>query len=133
MKGALASLFVMALTMLSSCGKGGINGKLDGMLQIMTIERLADGNVSHPDQKYIDIYLHTVNLASYGGVRHTANMYRDEEENKMSLEFPYQASDPSVLSPWGIYTAEVTFVIEKVNGKELVLRSPDAILTLRRF
>ena len=135
-------ILIICLTVLSlgmaACQKDSINGKLDGQWQIMKIEKLSDGSVEIPASgRYICIYLHVVNLnpsSGYMGRPYSGNMSYDKQTGILSIDFPYNKGEEAVqLAPWGIYSNPVTFHVETVNGKQLVLRSDATIVTCRRY
>ena len=135
-------ILIICLTVLSlgmaACQKDSINGKLDGQWQIMKIEKLSDGLVEIPASgRYICIYLHVVNLnpsSGYMGRPYSGNMSYDKQTGILSIDFPYNKGEEAVqLAPWGIYSNPVTFHVETVNGKQLVLRSDATIVTCRRY
>ena len=130
-------IFTAAITLaagLSSCRSRSHNGKLDAQWQVMTIENTNTGEVTAPsDQvKYICIYRDVVNIFHVGI---DGNLRYTKGGDTVWMEFPYATSDNdiNVLRKLGIYTNPVTFKILKLDGKQLILQSPDAILTCRRF
>ena len=102
----------------------------------MTIEHLTEGRIETPHvATYIDLNLHVVNLRrnSAGGTV-AGNMNYDKTASTVSMDFPYnQDSDGFPRSDVGIYTNPVVFEIIKLDGKQLVMRSPASIVTCRRF
>ncbi len=135
MKSKLYSLLlsVCLIGMLfSGCGKASHNGKVDGNWQIMSIENLKDGTTSSPEQHYIALYLHVVNLfPNYIA----GNMQYDKDQDKISMDFPYSTAeqDKQLLRRYGIYTNPIVFEVVKADSKQLVLRSPDTMITCRRY
>lgn len=85
---------------------------------------------------YIDLNLHVVNLRrnSAGGTV-AGNMNYDKTASTVSMDFPYNQDSDGFLAlrMWGIYTNPVVFEIIKLDGKQLVMRSPASIVTCRRF
>lgn len=128
---ALAAAMVILATTLTGCRKGSINGDLDGMWQILTIESLADGVTEDikDSQLYYCLYLHTANLTKRGGVMFTANM--TYEGDRLTLDFP--TATPGALTEWGIDGNTVTFTIEHLTGSDLVMLSGDLRLTFRKY
>lgn len=125
---------------LSSCRKMSHNGKLDGFWQVQTVENTATGEVSSPYPKhYYCLNLHVVNLkvtditATISG-----NMQYDKDASTVYMDFrsfPYvtEEENESALEEFGVYEKQVTFEIVKLDGKEMVLKSPQSVVRLRRF
>lgn len=113
----------------SSCSKRGINGDLDGQWRILTIEELATGTVTEPQNLFINLYLHTVNLTN-GPVARVGNMTYSGKQ--LTLEFPYNTDNTS-LNAWGIYNWQTTFTVEHLTGSSLVIASDAARITMSKF
>ncbi len=74
---------VLSLSMLAGCGKASHNGHVDGNWEIMSIENRQDGTVTVPDQHFIALYLHVVNLFPNGI---SGNMhYSKQEQNQRRM------------------------------------------------
>lgn len=134
MKQIIKKLFLLfillaAVTSLSSCRKGGINGDLDGQWRIVSIENLSTHEVSEPKNLFYCFYLHTVNLTT-GSVAATGIM--NYSGKSLKLEFPYH-HEPSRLNPWGIYTQEVDFTVEHLSSTHLTLVSSTSKILLKKF
>lgn len=127
----VATLAFVAVILLTGCRKGGINGDLDGMWQILTVEQLSDGTTTNVKdrQLYYCLYLHTANLTKVGGVAETANMTYDGD--KLTLEFP--SSSVESLKPWFIYANTVVFTIDHLTRNDLVMHSDRVKLTFRKY
>lgn len=131
---------VTILLSLSSCRKASINGKLDAQWQIMKIEHLADGTVETPElRSYINLNLHVVNLRyvrnESAGMVYSGNMHYDKDKSTLTMDFPYNKDSDKLkaLQQWGIYTNPIVFDIMKLDNKQLVLKSPETIVTCRRY
>lgn len=123
-----------------SCRKTPINGKLDAQWQIMKIEYLEDAEEWAPAQRrYIDINLHVVNLRSVSenessGAVIAGNLNYDKGTSIVTMDFPYNTGNSaSALQSWGIYSNPVVFHIIKLDGKELIMKSSETIVTCRRY
>lgn len=127
----VASLAFIALMFLGGCRKGGINGDLDGMWQILTVEQISEGSVTNvkDQQLFYCLYLHTANLTKVGGVAATANMTYSGD--KLTLEFP--SSSVETLTTWFIYTNTVVFTIDHLTDNDLVMHSDRVKLTFRKY
>lgn len=137
----LGFTLILCVSLFGACRKTPINGDLDGHWQIMSVEWVSDGSdVSPLLRSYICINLHimqlrNVSLSEDPGSVFSGNMYYDKAESKITVDFPYNTSPNQVdqLHPWGIYTNPVTFDIVKLDGKQLVLRTPETFITCRRY
>ena len=116
-----------------SCRKAPINGHLDGMWQIMSVEYPSQPTL-RPDRYYLCFYRHTANLRHYGGFNIGGNLFYDEEAGNLSVEFPYSGTWLGII---GIpehtpYTAD--FKILKLTRTELVMLLDDSVTySLRKF
>lgn len=134
-----AIIFTVALFCGISCNKASHNGKLDGQWQVMSVEDIASGNVTTPQEPgYFCIYLHIFQLSIIspeGSSRISANMTYDKNGSTLYCDFPYVADKDveSLLGPYGIQSNPITFDITKLDGKSLVLRSDKTLITCRRF
>lgn len=113
---------------LTGCTKGSINGELDGMWRIISIENLETGEISEPDQHFYCFYLHTVNLTT-GPVFATANMTYSYPI--IRLEFPLAASGS--LTEWGIYSNLTEFNILQLTKSDLIIQSDIVNICLKKF
>ncbi len=120
----MASLLAVAA---SSCRKRYINGDLDGMWQVMSIE-YNDGTVVSPEATYYCLVLHTFNLQR-PGVRIAGNMVY--EGDMLKLEAPYATAES--LKPWGMDDTVTTFKILHLSGSKMTLESDYAHIELRKF
>lgn len=136
-----AFVAVLAMALFGSCRKAPINGKLDGQWQIMSVEWLADGSDISPElRSYIDINLHVIQLRNVSlsetqGSLISGNLAYDKNNSTMTVDFPYNTEGGKLmqLQPWGIYSNPETFEIVKLDGKQLVLKSSQTMITCRRF
>lgn len=125
----IAALAAAALTF-SGCNKAPMNGHLDGQWQLMTVET-PSRTVSLTSGRYYCFYRHVANLRPGGP---SANLYYDETDKILTLEFPYPNSD---LRTYEIphstpYTCE--FKVIKLSRKQLVMTLDDSLTyTFRKF
>lgn len=138
----IALLFgIVSLISLPSCRKAPINGKLDAQWQIMKIEHIEDGVEQIPALRtYIDINLHVVNLRNVSlnetaGPLIAGNLNYDKDAATVTMDFPYNTEGEKLraLQAWGIYSNPVVFHIVKLDGKQLILKSSESIVTCRRY
>lgn len=132
-------LIGLVCLLLPSCYKSDINGQLDGQWQLMSIDNLADGQISYPDQLYYSFQQHTarlgqVDLSNATGepvpTRYICNLDYNNPTVVLTVVAP---SNLDELHKWGMYESPTTFTITTLNREELVLVSEQARLTLRRY
>lgn len=129
----LLPAIVLTLLIVAGCQKRPINGPLDGMWQIMTIEYPHKATIV-PDQYYFNLYRHTTNLSHAGGLRIGGNMTYDRSADSLILEYPYKGT---WLGPVGVETHTpytFRFKILHLSNKRLVMALNDTITyTCRKF
>lgn len=128
----LALIFILTL---SSCRRTSHNGDLDGFWRIDRIE-FADpepgqDNTVVPDQLFIAINLELMQLYNPSLVA-TGVINYDEDQATLGVEFPYKPSLQTLIK-FGITDNPVTFKVEDVSGKRLVLKSDDTRIICTRF
>ncbi len=122
---------------MGSCNKVSHNGKIDGFWQIMTIEDVATGEIASPQSReYIAINLHVIQLT--GATRITGNMSYDKKAGTLACDFQDFSglkveAQAGALAKYGIMVNPVTMNVVKVDGKSLVLRTDQTLITCRRF
>lgn len=139
------SIYILLLSiaslsfLLAGCGKASHNHRLSGNWQIKSIENRVSNTTSYPEDLYIDMNLHVVNLHysqpnSMGINGPSGNMAFDHDEMRLSMDFPYvNADEMDKLQRFGIFANPVVFTVEKLDSKQLVLQSPESVITCRRF
>lgn len=135
MNSAIKDILYIFLVIMLMCGcqKMPVNGDLDGQWQVMEV---TENNhvIDRPlgQQYYICFSLHTVNLTT-GQVVTSGNIHYDGQT--LGMEFPYfhTPEENELLTSWGIYQNPVTFQIEKLTHKTLILKSGDVRVSCRKF
>lgn len=135
----LTILFILTtIFSLSSCDKLPENGKLDGMWQLVQIDTEEGSNHAVKEQRlYYSVQLKLITLRGMSGSKYILGRFK-HEGNTLSLydfrtggdEKPCSLED---LKPYGIYSAEPTFEVEKLTGSEMILKSEEATLYFRKF
>lgn len=123
-------LFV--LLMPTSCEKAPINGDLDGQWQVMSVTpEPTDKPIE--ERLYYCFYLHVCQLTYYDGVFTEANMKFDGKT--LYLDIPYADSEGNdiKLRQYGINENPITFTVEHLDKKSLILRHGDTVVTMRKF
>lgn len=128
----LTSFLLTAL--LAACQKSPINGDLDGQWQVMIVEpEPVDPDPMFDTRLYYCFYMHVCQLSIPGGTWIAGNM--NYSDNQLSINFPKELNslELNALSQYGINSNPVVFDIEYLDGKKLVLRNEETVVTLRKF
>ncbi len=126
---------LLAILSLSSCQKSPINGKLDGQWQVMSVEPEAPEEILK-NRLYYCFNLHICQLTTYAdGAVETGNMTYDQDKQLLRVTFPNITTqrEIAILKQYGIYENPVTFIIEHLDSKSLVMRDGETVVTLRKF
>ena len=132
---AFLSIIFSILLALSSCNKVSHNGKLDGLCQILSIEDVATGDVSTPEPlEYIAFDLHIMQLQCEGPL-FTSEMAYDKEAGTIHARFPYIKDEEmaATIGRFGIMTNPVDITITRLTHSSLVMRTPQTIITCRKY
>lgn len=130
----IITIVMTFLTTLSGCQKSPVNGDLDGMWQIVSIDPVPD--VDGPfdsSQLYYNFSLEICQLSIYGGP--WINGLMNYSGNTIALDFSSsKVPDQSIkLKQYGIYSDKVVFYVDELNSKHLVISNNDATITMRKF
>ncbi len=132
----LSILIISLLTLFitTGCPKHPINGDLDGQWQVMEVTP-EPSEVVILERLYYCFSLHTTQLTSYGTGPWLSGNILKFDDHQLVLDFPYATSALSKarLKQYGIYNNPVTFTIEHLDKKKLILRDGDVVVTLRKF
>ena len=126
---------LLTLLITTGCPKHPINGDLDGQWQVMDVVPPAP-EIILQERLYMCFSLHVCQLTEYAhGVNTVGNMQFDQKNQLLHLDFPTATSALSKarLKQYGIYNNPVTFTIEHLDKKKLILRDGDVVVTLRKF
>lgn len=134
-----AILFILATILsLSSCDKLPMNGKLDGMWQLIQIDTKEGSNHDVKEQRlYYSVQLKLITLRGMSGSKYILGRF-EHSDNTLSL-FDFRTGGdekPCVLSdlePYGLYSLEPKFEVVKLTGKEMILKSEESTLYFRKF
>lgn len=131
---SIFSVLTTAIILLvaSSCQKSPINGDLDGQWQVLDV-------TPEPEKADIDatlyycFYLHVCQLTFYDGVCTAGNMIFNG--NSLYLEFPNATTPIQIarLRQYGINENPITFSVERLDKKSLILKHGDTVVTMRKF
>lgn len=144
MKHTLATVIsIIALAFaVSSCGKAPINGDLDGMWQLTSIER-HDGETYCQKDVFWAFQLHLVQLGDrkiYGRFENNGKTMRiyslatvSEHQHENQNDEWIDESNIGILYRYGLYNLDTTFRIERLDDHAMILNSSDARLTFRKY
>ncbi len=143
---------ILTLTLIASlisCENYLINGQLDGIWQLQTIERNnPDTIIRNQGDLFYSIQRHTILVGDYNNPSELVGQLKSEQYDclferigdsiKMDeFQLYYQREnepyDTTRLKRFGLYEKKNTFLIEELTIKRLVLRSDSALLTMRRY
>ena len=126
MKKKYILLIFIFLISITSCQKASINGDLDGMWQLMKIEK-KDKPAEVPGQLYYCIQLHMVQLQGAAGCSGTFSYKKD------SIHLVIRGSNKRDVAAYGMNDTIQSFCIENLSSKQLTLNSTYARLQFRKF
>jgi len=123
------------------------NGDLDGMWQLLTIEK--DGTTTNvkDQQLYLSFQLalfeltsYHSNLIYYGYFDHKGDtiIFRQfsdmaEEHPEAPDNYPISADSIHIIQPWGYYSLIDTFKVEYLTKDNMTITSKSARITYRKF
>lgn len=126
MKKKYILLIFIVLISITSCQKASINGDLDGMWQLMKIEK-KDTPVEVPVQLYYCIQLHMVQLQGAATCHGTFSHKGD------SIYIVIRGSNKNTVVSYGMNDTIQSFGIETLSSENMVLKSSYARLQFRKF
>lgn len=120
------------LAVIGGCQKSSINGDLDGMWQVVDVSPEPD-NQETTEKLYYNFQLHTCGLSYYGGNLTNGNMIYDG--NRLTLSFPNANTEELIcaLRRYGINENPITFTIETLDRKNLVMTSDGVTVIMRKY
>jgi hypothetical protein len=126
------------LLLVASCYKAPMNGKLDGMWQLMEIVR-HDGESTDvkAEQRFYCVQLHLISFEQTGGYRFLGRFVYSGDSLLIHDVRIYQAEDRLALKeqllPFGLGDISERFGVEEITGSRMVLRSDYATLRFRKY
>ena len=148
MKTLLNISLLVLLLLLTSCDKVPINGDLDGLWQLMSIQQGDDVRDTKADRLYCSFQLHLFMLGEDSGPREYFGRFEHEGNTIRFYSFTYRSkyteesnydqlmtddADLAVIAPWGFYSTDCTFDVVTLNSSTLVLRSGNTTITYRKM
>ena len=143
-------IFTLILTFsLTACDHYLINGQLDGLWQLQTIERNnPDTIISNEGDLFYSFQRHTVLVGDYNNPNELIGHLKNEqydclferigdsivmEEFHLYYKREHLPYDTTRLKRFGLYDKRNVFYIEELTSKRLILRSDSALLTMRKY
>lgn len=148
-KHLICILIAIAATSFTACDNYLINGHLDGMWQLQSIERtVPDTIIYNEGDLFYSFQRHTVLIGDYKNANELVGHLKDEQyvsifqhmgdsitigEFHLYYKREDQPYDTTRLRRFGLYNSYTTFHIDELTAKHLILRSDSALLTLRKY
>ena len=136
-----------AVILLGSCDKVPINGPLDGMWQLTSVQTPAGSRDALADRAYLSIQLH-ISEWECGGKRYYSAFNKDNDsicfERFLHHSLHRTSADDNdavtkeelaagAFDVWEIHTESARFRINRLDGSHLELQRADTIITFRKF
>ena len=134
--------------LLSSCNKTSVNGPLDGMWQLTTIQTPSSESSVADSLIFVSIQLQ---LAQWNDMRHGTKYFSrflHQGDSLLFYDFAYDSQyslqsnynewltadeAATLLRPWAIHTLRPAFRVQTLTRSTLVLQKADTILHYRKF
>ena len=142
-------LTTLAIVALTACDSYLINGHLDGMWQLQTIERTAPNTlITNEGDLFYSFQRHTVLIGDYNNPNELVGQLKNEQyvslftyegdsitmgEFHLYYKREDQPYDTMRLKRFGIYDKQTTFHVKELTTKRMILRSDSALITLRKY
>lgn len=130
-KFTILTFFLIALLSQFSCRRASDNGKIDGNWKIYDIYYTDDGTSYSPENEFIAIQLELIQLRG-GPIQTTGVISYDKGDDEMYVDFRSNPK-PEQLKPYGFSDAQSVVHIDKADGKRLVLTTPIAKISCRKY
>ncbi|MDR2118099.1 MAG: lipocalin-like domain-containing protein [Tannerellaceae bacterium] len=122
----------------SSCYKASMNGKLDGMWQLMEIDKAGGECVdTKQERRYYSIQLRLLSLRKADGYQFLGRFVYTGDSLWIHDVRIYQAEDRPAskeqLLPFGISDLSERFKVETITHEQMILKSEYATLRFRKF
>ena len=140
-------LFLLCVLFCTACDKVPMNGKLDGMWQILSIQTPQGIRDVKSQQAYLSFQLHLTQW-DYSSQRYYAHFLHEGDSiffydfSGLSSHVTSADDDPEItpadmagglFDVFGIHTTNARYHINQLGHSRLVLEAQDTILTFRKF
>ena len=150
MTATLTTILLAAVLLLTACDKTPINGVLDGMWQLTSIQTPQATTNTTGNHLFVSFQLHLTqwekkdaNKVIYAHFSHVGDSicfydFADHARHDLSEGDDDRIFTPAemaagVMDEWGIHTTDARYSVLELNHKSLVLQSADTVLTFRKF
>ena len=146
----LLTSYIAAAATFCSCDKVPINGDLDGMWQIMTIQtpdgtrnvksnqaylsfqlHLSQWDMDHGSKRYYAHFSHSNDSIIFYDFKHDS-LHRSKADDNEEITNDEMTKE-KVLDAWGVHNLDARYHVQRLNGDELILERADTILFFRKF
>ena len=130
-------IFLFIITMLViSCSKVPINGDLDGMWKMTSME-WSDGTTTSPERIFFSFELDCIQVTNKGNNSCSYIGLMNKNDNTIRVD-KFKDSSGEIkkaecLKQFGILETPTEFNIEKINHSKLIIKSKDCILSFTKF
>ncbi len=132
-------LLLMILSIaLISCRRTSINGKLDGMWQLMQKEKVGEGSVDTKEDKiYYSVKLDLISIVKSGSDEYLGRFYHSGDSLFLS-EFRLQGyngylASKEELEAYGLSDVSERFAVETLSSDKMILKSDYSRLYFRKY
>lgn len=130
-------LLFSLIFIVTACDKAPINGTIDGLWKLTSIQ-ITDGETVTPHRIFYAIYRHIVQISDKGENSHgsyTGHFSKEGDEIVIDrfVGIPQDAIMAGHLRPFGINTPSTLFKIIKTTSSTMVLQSDYATLYFKKF
>ena len=148
-KKILTILPFLFATLFIGCDSYLINGQLDGMWQLHSIERQSpDTLIYNEGDLFYSFQRHSVLIGDYSNPHELVGQMKNEQyislfdytDDTITIDEFHryykredQPSDTTRLKRFGIFTKQTIFHIEELTSKRLILQSDSALITLHKY
>ena len=130
------SLFILSLftLLLNSCDKVPINGDLDGLWQLTTIQTPESTRDVKSTRAYLSIQLHLSQWDNNGTTFYDfahASLHRDKNDDDDWIT--EEEMRGGIMDAWGIHSLDARYRTRQLDSDALVLERADTVLYFRKL
>lgn len=130
----LVVAIIAAVSILPSCRRATHNGKIDGLWRVEEIEKFnsqsGESEVVTPENLFIAVQLELFQICTPWP--YMSGEMTFDNDNKLSVRFTGDFNDAEFWN-YGVPSNPVTFTIETLNSKRMILRTDRSLISCRRF
>lgn len=132
-------LFILtAIITLASCGKLPMNGKLDGMWQLIQIDTEEGSNHEIKEQRvYYSVQLELITLRGMSGSKYILGRFEHSGDSLFLYDLRTGGNEQlctvNDVKPYGLNSVTPRFGVEKLTNGDMILKSKESTLYFRKF